>query len=54
MYIICGVVMAGYISSYSIDPTQTQSAMCNAIYPQALFILEGVIEGLACVVILYL
>lgn len=54
MYVICGVVMSGYLSTYILDPTQTESAICNAIYPRALFILEGIIEGLACLIILYL
>lgn len=31
--------MSGYIKEYSLDPTQTESAICNAIYPRALFIL---------------
>ena len=53
MYTVCGVIMKGYARDYYIiDETQKKDALCNAIYPSSLYIMQGCLEGLVCVIIL--
>ena len=61
MYTACGVIMRGYIDRYIIDPAQrggnpyvNEDLLCNAIYPSSLYIMQGVLEGLVCLLILFL
>ena len=54
MYTICGVIMKGAITSYVIDETQMKDDLCNAIYPSSLYIMQGCLEGLVCVIILFI
>lgn len=54
MYTICGVIMRGAVKSYVIDETQMADALCNAIYPSSLYIMQGCLEGLVCLIILFI
>jgi hypothetical protein len=55
--------MSGYAKDYYIiDPAQKSGSqppsnvdlLCNAIYPSSLFIMQGVIEGLVCLFVLFM
>lgn len=52
MYTICGVIMRGATQVYVIDENQMKDALCNAIYPSSLYIMQGCLEGLVCIIIL--
>lgn len=39
MYIICGVIMNGYIKSYSFDISERSDIICAVIYPRTLYIM---------------
>jgi|JI9StandDraft_1071089.scaffolds.fasta_scaffold758992_1 hypothetical protein len=63
MYVVCGVIMKGYAKDYYvIDPAQRNGnhtvlivdLLCNAIYPSSLFIMQGVLEGLVCLFVLFM
>ncbi len=62
MYIICGAVMHGFVPNY-MNITQQElnskirlkiDIICSALYPEALYVIQGIFEGVLSLFVLFL
>jgi hypothetical protein len=62
MYIICGAVMHGFVPDY-MNITQQElnskiqlkiDIICSALYPEALYVIQGIFEGVLSLFVLFL
>lgn len=62
MYIICGAVMHGFVPNY-MNITQQElnsknvtkkDIICSALYPEALYVIQGIFEGVISLFVLFL
>ena len=59
-YLVCGIVMNGYISNYIDIEAEIKSIIvckigkiCNALYPEALYVIQGLVECAVSLLVLF-